>query len=131
MAHLCVPHTHRGHKRVMGPLEVLGEGITDCTSLHCSDPVTEFALKGTVMLPLTPWKIVAMATRRFNELMNHSGTPRLRRISVSLREQREGEKRWGQDSIETHYRVWSKQSKGPRWPIVPKCSESEFGQGSS
>lgn len=34
-----------------------GGGLTDCTSCHCSDPVTGFfALKGTVTLPLTPWK---------------------------------------------------------------------------
>lgn len=37
-------------------LDVLGEGITDCTSFHCSDSVTEFAPKETVVLPLTPPK---------------------------------------------------------------------------
>lgn len=31
-----------------------------------------------------------MATQRLNDLMNHSGTPQLRRITVSLRVQREG-----------------------------------------
>lgn len=70
-------------------------------------------------------EIVAMATRRFNELMNHSGTPQLRHISVSLRARR-GERRGG-----VGYRVCLKQSRGPRWSIVRKCSESEFSQGSS
>lgn len=44
-------------------------------------------------------KIVAMATRRLNELMNHSGTPQLRRISVSLRARWEGAEGCGQASI--------------------------------
>lgn len=35
-------------------------------------------------------KIVSMETQHLNELMNHSGTPQLRHISVSLRAHREG-----------------------------------------
>lgn len=53
-------------------------------------------------------KIVAMATGRLNELMNHGDTPRLRRIDVSARAQREG---WGGRA--------PGKSKGPRWPLSP------------
>lgn len=36
-------------------MDVLGGGgVTDCTSRCCSDPVTGFALKGTVMLTADP-----------------------------------------------------------------------------
>lgn len=70
-------------------------------------------------------RIVTMATRRLNELMNHRGTPRLRRISVSLSAQREG----GRASV--YNTGFGRSSQGPRWPIVPKCSESKFGHGGS
>lgn len=65
-------------------------------------------------------KIVAMATGRLNELMNHGDTPRLRRVDVSARAPREG---WGGRA--------PGKSEGPRWPIVPKCQESKFSPCSS
>lgn len=64
-----------------------GRGSCDCTPCGSSDPVTGSALEG--VLALTPVeKIVAMATRRHNELMNHGDTPPLRAISVLVRAQR-------------------------------------------
>lgn len=66
-----------------------GRGNCDCTSHHRSDPVTGFALEGDVSVDPSG-KIVAMAARRHNELMNHSDTPRLKPISDSVRAQREG-----------------------------------------
>lgn len=66
-----------------------GRGDCDCTSRRCSDPVTGFALEGHVSTDPSG-KIVAMAARRHNELMNHGDTPQLKPISVSMKTQREG-----------------------------------------
>lgn len=75
---------------------------------------------------LLPWSQDAL-----NELMNHSGTPQLRHVGVSVRAQREGGPGRGGDRTPHRHnaKVWLQQ--GPRWPIVPECSESKFGQGSS
>lgn len=64
-----------------------GRGSYDCTSHPCSDPVTGFALVGHVSIDPSG-KIVAMAARRHNELMNHCDTPRYRAISILMRMQR-------------------------------------------
>lgn len=106
-----------------------GRGVTDWTSCHRSDPVTQFALKGTVMLPLTPpplRKIVTMATRRLNELMNHSCTPQLRHISVSLRAQRVGGGDGGGGGVGPPHRhkagVWFKAVQGTQ---VANCYQMQ------
>lgn len=124
--HICVCFCKAGGINGLWDLWMFrwGGGLTDRTPCHCSAPVTEFAPKRTDTLPLTPSeRLLPWPQDALNELMNHSGTPQLRHISVLL-EGRVG----GVDTMEG---FWLKHSEGPRWPIAPKCSESKFCQGSS